>query len=58
MGRSYADFTYDTLGRLTQSSDPDLGTRTLTWDDGNRLLSETNAAGQVDPLHVRLRSAG
>jgi RHS repeat-associated protein len=40
-------FTYDTLGRLTQSYDPDLGTRTLTWDDGNRLLSETNAVNQT-----------
>jgi RHS repeat-associated protein len=40
-------FTYDTLGRLTQSSDPDLGTRVLTWDDGNRLRTETNAAGQT-----------
>jgi len=40
-------FTYDTLGRLVSSSDPDLGVRTLTWDDGDRLLSEHNAAGQT-----------
>ncbi len=40
-------FTYDTLGRLETSQDPDLGVRTLTWDDGNRLTTETNAAGQV-----------
>jgi RHS repeat-associated protein len=40
-------FNYDTLGRLVQSHDPDLGTRTLTWDDGSRLLSETNAVGQT-----------
>ena len=46
-GAVQRDFTYDTLGRLVQSHDPDLGTRSLTWDDGGRLLSETNAAGQV-----------
>ncbi|HEX3477065.1 MAG TPA: FG-GAP-like repeat-containing protein [Kofleriaceae bacterium] len=40
-------FDYDTLGRLLRSQDPDLGVRTLTWDDGNRLRSETNAAGQA-----------
>jgi RHS repeat-associated protein len=40
-------FTYDTLGRLRTSQDPDLGTRTLTWDDRNHLTSETNATGQV-----------
>lgn len=40
-------FAYDTLGRLVQSYDPDLGTRTLSWDDGDRLQSETNAAGQA-----------
>ena len=40
-------FTYDTLGRLTRSYDPDLGARTLTWDDGDRLRTETNAAGQT-----------
>lgn len=40
-------FTYDTLGRLVQSQDPDLGSRTITWDDGSRMRSETNAAGQA-----------
>jgi len=40
-------FTYDTLGRLTRSYDPDLGARTLTWDDGDRLKTETNATGQA-----------
>ena len=39
-------FVYDTLGRLIQSRDPDLGTRALAWDDGDRLTRETNAAGQ------------
>jgi RHS repeat-associated protein len=49
-------FDYDTLGRLLHSQDPDLGTRTLTWDDGNRLLSETNAAGQT--IHYSYDSLG
>jgi RHS repeat-associated protein len=40
-------FVYDTLGRLIESRDPDLGTRTLRWDDGDRLVQETNAAGQT-----------
>jgi RHS repeat-associated protein len=40
-------FTYDTLGRLIQTSDPDLGVRTLRWDDHDRLVGETNAAGQA-----------
>lgn len=39
-------FRYDTLGRLLESQDPDLGVRTFTWDDGDRLLAEQNAAGQ------------
>lgn len=39
-------FTYDTLGRLVQSQDPDLGVRTLTWDDASHLRSETSATGQ------------
>ncbi len=49
-------FEYDTLGRLRQSTDPDLGTRTLTWDDGDRLTSETNAAGQT--IQYRYDSLG
>jgi len=40
-------FTYDTLGRLVKSQDPDLGSRTVVWDDSNRMLSETNAVGQA-----------
>jgi RHS repeat-associated protein len=40
-------FTYDTLGRLVGSSDPDFGARTLRFDDGDRLVAETNAAGQT-----------
>jgi RHS repeat-associated protein len=46
-GTIVRSFTYDTLGRLVSSSDPDLGVRTLTWDDGDRLLGERNAAGQT-----------
>ncbi|MEO7733517.1 MAG: FG-GAP-like repeat-containing protein, partial [Kofleriaceae bacterium] len=46
-GTVQRDFTYDTLGRLVQSHDPDLGTRSLGWDDGDRLVSELNAAGQT-----------
>jgi YD repeat-containing protein len=41
------NFAYGSLDRLVQSQDPDLGTRVLTWDDGDRLLSERNATGQV-----------
>ncbi|HEY0986863.1 MAG TPA: FG-GAP-like repeat-containing protein [Kofleriaceae bacterium] len=40
-------FTYDTLGRLVQTSDPDLGVRTLRWDDGDRLIEQTNPVGQT-----------
>ena len=46
-GQVVRTFSYDTLGRLTQSSDPDLGVRTLRWDDGGRLTEEDNAAGQA-----------
>ncbi|HET9626673.1 MAG TPA: FG-GAP-like repeat-containing protein [Kofleriaceae bacterium] len=46
-GSVVRSFSYDTLGRVVQSQDPDLGSRVLTWDDGDRLLSERNAAGQV-----------
>src|SRR3569833_1924119 len=40
-------FTYDALGRLVSSTGPGLGARARTWDDGDRLLSERNAAGQT-----------
>ncbi|MEZ4359064.1 MAG: FG-GAP-like repeat-containing protein [Kofleriaceae bacterium] len=46
-GQVTRTFQYDTLGRLVATSDPDLGARTLAWDDGDRLLRETNALGQV-----------
>lgn len=40
-------FRYDTLGRLVEAHDPDIGRRTLRYDDGDRLLARTNAAGQT-----------
>jgi RHS repeat-associated protein len=40
-------FDYDTLGRLIQLHDPDLGARMLGWDDGGRLVSSTNAVWQT-----------
>jgi len=46
-GAVVRDFAYDTLGRLVSSNDPDLGARTLAWDDGDRLTSERNAVGQT-----------
>jgi RHS repeat-associated protein len=46
-GAVVRDFGYDTLGRLIRSHDPDLGTRTLAYDDGNRLTQEVNGVGQV-----------
>jgi RHS repeat-associated protein len=41
------EFTYDSLGRLVKTSDPDLGERTLRWDDADRLVEEVNGANQV-----------
>ncbi|HEY0254959.1 MAG TPA: RHS repeat-associated core domain-containing protein, partial [Kofleriaceae bacterium] len=40
-------FTYDTLGRLVSSSDPDLGTHQFAWDDGDRLTREQNGTSQT-----------
>lgn len=45
-GQVTRTFRYDTLGRLLETSDPDLGVRTFIWDDGNRMTRETNAVGQ------------
>jgi RHS repeat-associated protein len=39
-------FVYDTLGRLRSGSDPDAGARSYDYDDGNRLITKTNGAGQ------------
>jgi RHS repeat-associated protein len=40
-------FTYDTLGRLSAASDPDLGARTLQYNDLNQLTHHTNGADQT-----------
>lgn len=39
-------FTYDSLGRLVATSDPDLGQHQISYDDANRVVLETNATGQ------------
>lgn len=41
------DFVYDSRGRLIFATDPDIGNRTLAWDDGDRLISQQNGAGQL-----------
>ena len=38
-------WTYDVLGRLTASSDPDKGTTTSSYDPAGRLTSSTDARG-------------
>ena len=40
-------FNHDTLGRLVAAQDPDIGARTLRYDDHNRLTEQTNAANQT-----------
>jgi RHS repeat-associated protein len=40
-------FTYDTLGRVTFATDPDIGDRHLVYDDGDHLVSHTNGANQT-----------
>jgi YD repeat-containing protein len=40
-------FAYDTLGRLRFANDPDIGARTLTYDDRNFLVQYMNGAGQA-----------
>ncbi|WP_158620001.1 FG-GAP-like repeat-containing protein [Corallococcus sicarius] len=44
-------FTYDSLGRLVSAQDPDIGPRTLSYDDHNRLTGQTNGANQTR-LHI------
>jgi RHS repeat-associated protein len=39
-------FTYDTLGRLVHAYDPDIGTRTMRYDDGGALIHSVNGAGE------------
>jgi len=40
-------FTYDTLGRVTFATDPDIGDRHLSYDDGDQLIGHTNGANQT-----------
>ncbi|WP_224362737.1 FG-GAP-like repeat-containing protein [Hyalangium versicolor] len=40
-------FSYDSLGRLVSADDPDIGARTLRYDDRNRLTHHTNGANQT-----------
>ena len=46
-GAAVHSFRHDTLGRLREASDPDIGRRTLRYDDADRLLSRENASGQT-----------
>lgn len=41
------EFVYDSLGRMTFATDPDIGDRHLLYDDAGRLLEHTNGAGQT-----------
>jgi RHS repeat-associated protein len=41
------DYTYDTLGRLIAATDPDVGPRTMAYDDGGHLVRSENAAHDV-----------
>jgi RHS repeat-associated protein len=41
------DFTYDSLGRLIHATDPDVGPRSLEYDDASRLIASENAAGEL-----------
>ncbi len=40
-------FSHDTLGRLVAAEDPDIGRRTLRYDDNDRLTQRVNANGQA-----------
>ena len=40
-------YVYDTLGRLTFATDPDVGERHMLYDDDGRLIEQTNGAGQT-----------
>lgn len=39
-------FRYDTLGRLVGATDPDIGARSLEYNDAGWVLKHTNGAGQ------------
>jgi RHS repeat-associated protein len=40
-------FSYDSLGRLVSAHDPDIGNRTMTYEDWGWLKTHTNGAGQT-----------
>jgi len=49
-------FTYDTLGRLVFAHDPDIGDRTMTYDDSGALTRSVNGAGE--PIDYAYDGAG
>ena len=46
-GQAIHTWAYDTLGRVVAADDPDIGPRSYTWDDADRLLTDTNAEGET-----------
>ena len=42
-------WTYDVLGRLSDSSDPDKGASHTSYDDANRITSTLDARGPGGP---------
>ena len=46
-GQVHSAFTYDSLGRLASANDPDVGPRTMQYDDGGRLVQTRNGAGDI-----------
>jgi RHS repeat-associated protein len=46
-GLARHDFTYDSLGRLVGTADPDGGPRTMTYDDAGRIVATLNGAGDA-----------
>ncbi len=46
-GAVIRQFTYNSLGRLTGTSDPDAGINTLSYDDAGRILEEKNGLNQT-----------
>lgn len=46
-GAVVRDFTYDTLGRLTSTRDPDIGLHVVRYDDAGRVVEERNGMSQA-----------